>query len=255
MRKIVAFLLLCLLMTNTAFAASLSPLEVVKDLRKFDGKIGVYAKNLKTRKTIEFNEDELFPTASTSKLVVAMAVYKYMYDKAPYEKKALYDSNIEYMMTVSDNASFYELLDEIELLRPDALNKVIRDLRLRKTQIHSEEAFKNYRYHSVTTPYEMAKVFESINNENYLGKQKSVTLKEDLANTIFRDEIPRFMLTRVMHKVGQLDNVLCDVGIVDDGRDQILISVYTMTDQSADYASDYIANIAAKSYNALRTSK
>jgi beta-lactamase class A len=73
-----------------------------------------------------------------------------------------------------------------------------------------------------------------------------------LTNSIFQEEIPRYMDTPVMHKVGQLDDILCDVGVVDDGKDQILISVFTKTDQSEEYASDFIAGISAKLYNELR---
>lgn len=244
-----------LIMPNLALAASLSPQEVYKDLRQFDGQVGIYAKNLKSRKSLEFHQDDIFPTASTSKLVVAMAVYKYLYDKAPAYKKDTYATDIQYMMTVSDNDSFYELLNELDTKKPDALNSVIKDLRLQKTRIHNEDSYKKYRYHSITTPYEMAKVFENIYGEKYLGKEKSSSLKYNLSNTIFHDEIPRFMLTPVMHKVGQLDNVLCDVGIVDDGRDQILISIYTTTNRSSEYASDFIAATAAKAYNALRSGK
>jgi len=93
---------------------------------------------------------------------------------------------------------------------------------------------------------------ENICRGRYPGQQKSGEIKDRLANTIFRDEIPRFMETKVMHKVGELDNLLCDVGIVDDGKDQILISVYTLTDRPGGYASDFIVKTAAKAYHALR---
>jgi Beta-lactamase class A len=253
LKKVIALLLVMINCTvMSAYAAAPTEREIKSDLNQFNGKVGVYAKNLRTGKVIEYNEDNVFPTASTSKLVVAMATYKYLYQNAGYSKRDLYDTDIRYMMTVSDNASFDELLNEIDTYKPDALNKVSRDLRLKKTQIHSADAFAKYSYHSVTTPYEMAKVFESIYQEKYLGKDKSNTLKYELANTIFRDEIPRYMLTPVMHKVGELDDVLCDVGIVDDGKDQILISAYTRTEQPTDYASDFIASISAKLYNALR---
>lgn len=252
LKKVAVFLLIILNVTTVSvFAASLES-EIKNDLNTFDGKVGIYAKNLRTGKVIEFNEDVVFPTASTSKLVVAMATYKYLYPQANYSKRELYDTDIKYMMTVSDNASFDQLLDEIDAYRPDALSKVVKDLRLKNTQIHSEEAFKRYNYHSVTTPYEMAKVLENINSDKYLGKDKSSVLKYELANSIFHEEIPRYMLTPVIHKVGQLDDVLCDVGIVDDGKDKILISAYTRTQQSDEYASDFIANISAKLYNALR---
>jgi beta-lactamase class A len=58
--------------------------------------------------------------------------------------------------------------------------------------------------------------------------------------------------SRVLNKVGALPGVLCDVGLVDDGRDQILISAYTTSDRSEDYASNFLAEISAQAYNALR---
>jgi beta-lactamase class A len=254
-------LVLFLTLTSNAFAASFldsmfrpSPATqaIVKDSKAFDGTVGIYAKNLKTKQTFSYNADLVFPTASTSKLVVALAVYKYLYPTAGPDKQSQYDNDIRYMMTVSDNDSFYELLDEINNSKFDALNKVVRDLKLKKTLIHSDAAFAKYQYHSVTTPNEMGTVFENLYWDRYVGAPKSELMKDELANSIFHDEIPRYMLTKVMHKVGELDDILCDVGIVDDGQNQILISVYTKTNNSTDYASDFIANTSAKLYNALR---
>ncbi|HWQ61694.1 MAG TPA: serine hydrolase, partial [Negativicutes bacterium] len=222
------------------------------DAKKFSGTVGIYAKNLKTGKSLVYNGDAVFPAASTAKLVVTMALYKYLYPNASQAKRDWYDQSVDDMIIVSGNDSYSAMLDEIDTLRPDALKRVEKDLGLKKTMTHNEAAFNRYKYHSVTTPYEMACVLENIFRERYLGKKKSAEVKDKLANTIFHDEIPRFMETPVYHKVGALDNLLCDVGIVDDGKDQILISVYTLTEQSEDYASDYIAKTAAKAYNALR---
>lgn len=257
MKKIVAFVTTFMLFSGIAFASTpaafnATPRDVVEYVKKFDGKAGVYAKNLKTGKSLSYNEDVIFPTASTSKLVVALAVYKYLYPTAGSDKRYYYDQQVAQMITVSDNDSFYEMLDEVAARRPDAFKRVADDLKLKRTLIHDDNAFRRYQYHSVTTPYEMAKVLEAICNSKYLSKPKATEFQDYLANTIFNDEIPRFMETRVMHKVGELDNILCDVGIVDDGKDQILISVYTSTNRTGSYASDYIANTAAKAYNALR---
>lgn len=249
--KKVAFFLIGLMLFTTVASAN-SPREIVADAKNFNGKVGIYAENLKNGKSLAYNENYVFPAASTAKLVVAMALYKYLYPTASQAKKDLYDENIRDMIVVSGNDSYAAMLDEIDAVRPDALNRVIRDLRLRRTQIHSEDAYKRYNYHSVTTAYEMAVVMSNIYRERYLGKPKSLVLKDELANTIFNDEIPRFMETKVMHKVGELDSTLCDVGIVDDGKDLILISIYTITDQPTQYASDFIAKTAAKAYNALR---
>ena len=99
---------------------------------------------------------------------------------------------------------------------------------------------------------EMAEVFRAIDKGKYLGKAKTDVLKDELANTIFQDEIPRFMQTTVLHKVGELDNVLCDVGIIDDGKDRILMSIYTDASSDTSVKSDMIAYTAAKLYNLLR---
>ena len=250
-KKITVVLVLLSIFTTTALAASSLEREIKGDLNGFNGKVGVFAKNLKTGKTLEFNQDVVFPTASTSKLVVALATYKYLYPAAGIDKTNEYDEDIKLMMTVSDNDCFQELVDEIDTNKKDALVKVVKDLHLRQTQIHSDIAFSQYGYHSITTPYEMARVFESIYMNKYLSKEKSDILKNELANSIFHDEIPRYMLTTVFHKVGELDGVLCDVGIVQDGHDPILISFYTDTADHV-YSSNFIATESAKLYNALR---
>lgn len=226
--------------------------EIKNDFTDFAGTAGVYAKNLNTGATFSFNQDTVFPTASTHKLVVALATYKYLYPNASQAKRKLYDENIKKMITVSDNPAFYEMLDEIEKTQPDALTKVLADLNLVRTRIHSKEAFATYGYHSVTTPYEMAVVLEAIQNEQYLGPDRSNFLKENLAKTIFKEEIPRFMQAKVMHKTGELPGVLTDVGIIDDGKNQILISAYTTPRQESEQASTFIAQTSAKIYNLLR---
>lgn len=250
-KKTVAVCLLLSAMTVNGWAAPALQKEIAKDLQGFQGKVGVYAKNLNTGKTIQFNQNEVFPTASTSKLLVALATYKYLYPGAAADKREQYDQYIEAMMTVSDNDSFYALLGEFDSNHADALGKVTRDLRLQRTLIHNEKAYQQYQYHSVTTPSEMAKVFERIYTDSYLDKKKSEQLKGELANSIFHDEIPRYMLTPVFHKVGELDDVLCDVGVIQDGHDPILISFYTSTADHR-YSSDFIAAESAKLYNALR---
>ncbi|WWV71720.1 hypothetical protein SOV_30570 [Sporomusa ovata DSM 2662] len=227
--------------------------QLQRSLEQFEGKAGLYTKNLKTGQTFGFNQDTIFPTASTHKMVVALAIYKYVYPEATTSEKKRYDNNIKQMMVISDNPAFYQLLDDIERKKPDALTRVLTDLKLVHTRIHSREAFSQYGYHSVTTPYEMAVVIETIYNETYLGKEFSAILKEELGKTIFKEEIPRYMQkAKVLHKVGELPGVQCDVGIVDDGRDLILISVYTTTQRAAPYASNFIADTSAKAYNLLR---
>lgn len=250
-KKIAAIIVALTICATTALAASPLEKQIKSDLQGFSGRVGVFAKNLNTGRTIQFNQDDVFPTASTSKLVVALATYKYLYPNAAVDKASEYDQEINLMMTISDNGSFDSLLGEMDANHKDVLPKVVKDLHLRQTQIHSDDAFNKYQYHSVTTAYEMSRVFENIYFDKYLVKDKSEKLKAELANSIYHDEIPRYMMTPVLHKVGELDAVLCDVGIVEDGHDPILISFYTDTADHV-YSSNFIASESAKLYNALR---
>lgn len=226
--------------------------EIKSDYTNFSGKAGVYAKNLNSGATFSYNQDAIFPTASTHKLVVCLATYKYLYDSATPAKQREYNQHVKKMITVSDNPSFYTMLEEIGKKHPDALTKVLSDLKLTHTRIHSREAFEKYGYHSVTTPYEMAVVFETIDKEQYLGHDKSAYLKDNLSKTIFKEEIPRYMQTKVMHKTGELPGILTDVGIIDDGRSRILISSYTMPKKGSQQASNFMATTSSKLYNLLR---
>ncbi|MDR3560246.1 MAG: class A beta-lactamase-related serine hydrolase [Negativicutes bacterium] len=249
-KMFMSLMLLFLLMNLLPAYAGATSIDI--DIRGFDGTVGVFAKNLKTGKTVAYNQDVVFPTASTSKLVVALAAYKYLYPNLTMDARNSYDEVIERMIEFSDNDAFYYLLSEIDDQPFDLLSGVIADFGLPKTKIHNSEAFKEYQYSSVTTPFEMASIFLRIFDGDYLCALKSQTLTDELANTIFNDEIPRYLSSRVMHKVGQLDDILCDVGIVDDGKDKILISIYTETDKGEEYASDFIAAISQKLYAELK---
>lgn len=251
LKRIVAMYLVMLLATATASAASSLEKEIKSDLTNFNGRVGVYAKNLKTGKSYGFKDNDVFPAASTSKLVVSLATYKYLYPKATEVKKAEYDDGVNAMLTISDNEYFTAFLGEFDTRNKSELARTVKDLGLKRTQIHSEDAFKRYQYHSVTTAYEMGRVLETIYRDKYIPKDKTLQMKDELRNSIFHDEIPRYMETPVVHKIGQINDVLCDVGIIEDGHAPILVSVYTLTDDES-YASDFIASIAAKLYNALR---
>lgn len=251
LKRIITLCLVMLFVTATGFTAPPLEKEIKSDLTGFNGRVSVYAKNLKTGKSYGFKDSDIFPTASTSKLIVSLATYKYLYPKATEVKRAEYDDGINAMMTVSDNEYFASFLDEFDNRNKNELAKTVKDLGLRKTQIHSEDAFTRYQYHSVTTAYEMGRVLETIYRDKYIPKDKTLQMKQELRNSIFQDEIPRYMETPVVHKIGQINDVLCDVGIIEDGHAPILVSIYTRTDDE-DYASNFIASIAAKLYNALR---
>lgn len=238
--------------TRSAFTISHDSSTI--DVSDFAGTIGIYAQNLRTGKTLTYHSEDIFPAASTAKLIVALAVYHYLYDDAYPAEQTRYDNYIDLMMRVSDNDTYAELLEEMHELNPNPLDLVIRDLALTHTMVSDPQAKETYDYFSVTTPLDMALVLEHIVKEDYLSRRHSARLKDALANTIFREEIPRYLPpgVTVMHKVGALDDSYSDVGLIDDGTDQILISIYTRTEYGETYASDYMAAAAEAIYRQLK---
>jgi hypothetical protein len=63
------------------------------------------------------------------------------------------------------------------------------------------------------------------------------------------------METRVYHKVGALDNLLCDVGIVDDGKDQILNQRLHPDLAIGGLCQRLHSQDGAQAYNALRENR
>lgn len=237
-------LILCLGNHNPATA---SEKDLDWTVSSFAGNAGIYAKNLRTRQEIRVNADTVFATASTNKLVVAMGVYKYLFDKVPETEQVRLEGNIERMMRISDNAAYFDSIAAIRaFFGEEILNHILRhDLQLEATYVNSQVSLAQYQYSSVTTPYEMGEVFEKLYDGKYLGEERSRRMLDYLAHTMFNDEIPRFFAgTLVMHKIGSLDDYLNDVGIVQIGQDPILISVFTRTDEGEDYASHFIAAVA-----------
>lgn len=220
---------------------------------KFQGTVGVYAKNLKTGQTAVLNPDDIFAAASTIKVPVSVIVYRHFYDRADPASRDVYDTGVELMMTISDNDYFANFLDEIEeAIGPEKIRQHFATLGITRTTIRDDKARQAFGYSNVTTARDMGLIFEQFYLGNLISAEKTSFMNNALANTIFPDELPRYMQNRrVMHKIGELDDVLADVGIVEGSTGPVLISIFTETPIDIDYASDYIAAMSACVYTKL----
>ena len=220
---------------------------------KFLGAVGIYAKNLKTGQVLVLNPDDIFAAASTIKVPVSIIVYRHFYNQAAPALRAVYDTGVELMVTVSDNDYFADFLDEIEEnIGAEVIREHFSRLGMKNTSIRDSKARKSFGYSNVTTAKDMAIIFEQL----YLGKlispEKTNFMLEAMAHSIFPEEMPRYMQQRkVIHKIGELDDVLADVGVIESPNGPILISIFTETPQDGDYASDYIAAMSACLYSRL----
>ncbi len=220
---------------------------------KFQGAVGIYAKNLKTGQVLALNPDDIFAAASTIKVPVSIVMYRHFYKQADPAMRDVYDTGVELMMTVSDNDYFADFLDEIEeSIGPAVIREHFSRLGMKNTTIRDSQARNAFGYSNVTTAQDMAIIFEQL----YLGKlispEKTVFMLDSMAHSIFPDEMARYMQERkVIHKIGELDDVLADVGIIEGPSGPILISIFTETPLDGDYASDYIAAMSACLYSRL----
>ena len=220
---------------------------------KFIGDVGYYAKNLKTGQELMYRPDSIFAAASTIKVPVSIIIYRHFYQQADPALRAVYDTGIELMMTISENDYFAEFLDEIEeSIGPAVIREHFSRLGMRHTTIRDAQARAAFGYSNVTTARDMALIFEQLYRGNLIGPEKTRFMLDAMANSIFPDEMARYMQNRkVIHKIGELDDVLADVGVVEGPGGPILISIFTETPQEGDYASDFIASLSACLYNQL----
>jgi len=219
----------------------------------FQGTFGIYAKNLKTGQALAYNPDEIFAAASTIKVPVAVVIYRHFYDQADPDTRRVYDTGIELMMTVSDNDYYADFLDEIEEgISPEVIRQHFARMGMKHTTIRDYQARNAFGYSNVTTAQDMAVFFEHFYRGSLISKEKTEFMKNALAHTIFDEELPRYMQNRrVLHKIGELDDVLADVGIIEGANGPVLISIFTETPLHIDYASDFIAALGACAYSRL----
>lgn len=239
---------------QTSASATLTDCPVAS---RFTGAVGIYAKNLKTGQVITLKPDEIFAAASTIKVPVSIVVYKHFYEQADSNTRNVYDTGVELMMTISDNDYFADFLDEIEeTIGPEKIRQHFFQLGMKHTTIRDSQARNAFGYSNVTTAQDMALIFEQLYLGKLLNSEKTAYMLDGLSHSIFPDELARYMQDRkVFHKIGELDDVLADVGIVEGPNGPILISIFTETPKDIDYASDYIAAMAACLYSRLSGEK
>ena len=220
---------------------------------RFNGYVGIYAKNLETGRTYTLNADQVFAAASTIKVPVSVVMYQQFYDQADFWDQIADDVGVELMMLISDNEYFAVFLDEIEeKIGPEKIRVLFADLGMTSTTIRDAKARELYGYSNITTARDMAVLFERLYRGGLIRPEKRDFMLDAMAHSIFPDEMARYLQDRrVMHKIGDLDDVLADVGIVEGPGGPVLISIFTETRLEQDYASDYIAAISACLYTAL----
>ena len=244
----------------------------------YNGRVGIYLKDLHSERTWEYNPDRIFPSASLIKVPIMAAVLEKVKRgelsldtqikltrryraggsgslKWAREGTKLSVTEIVYkMITESDNTATKMLVDYVGM---DYFQRAFKDLGFVHTRIYPEGMSLSSRRvarENYTTAREMTGLMERIYNGEVVDRASSAfmldVLKRNKSRTRLRKGLP--MGWEIGHKTGLLRRSCHDVGIVFSPRGDYLIAVLTGDVPSYSSAKKFIARIAKLTYKYYR---
>jgi len=266
--RITAVLVVVFLTANLAIAQGTNPsaaldARIRAEINPFKGKVFLFARNLDTGETYDFNGDERVRTASTIKVAVMIGAFTRVAegrakwtDELVLTKAARYGGSgvlpeladglrltlrdcVNLMMVVSDNTATNMVLD---FLTTDAVNARMSSLGFKNTRImrriggggESKEGkeLDNKRFGlGATTPHEMVQILEKLERGEIVSKPASKEMIDLMKREQVRYAIGRSVWDVPMaSKYGALDRLRSCVAVVyaKNGRIAIAITVDDM---------------------------
>ena len=194
-------------------------------IKNFEGDIGIYVYNLKTKKEAAINADTIFPTASVVKVPILIEVFNHikagnlhLNDTLIYEAKRAYggaglmqfykDSTVtdlrtlaSLMITLSDNTT--SLWCQELVAGGAAINKTMADLGLVHTRVNSrtEGRTKDWEKYGwgQTTPREMVSLLIKMRQRSLVDAASSDEMYRIMSNSFYTDyslsQIPPYVQT------------------------------------------------------------
>jgi len=245
-------LLLTFLLASAGFSQTPDAAkEQLKSLvAHFDGKVSLYAKNLKTGATFDLGGDTRVNTASTIKLPILIAVFTaveagkvHWTDTSELTKENKVGGSgvlnemsdgtkiplrdlVRYMMLLSDNSATNMVLDHVP---GNQVNAVMESLGIKNTRslrkilkggtpegvsdAGRDPANKAFGI-GVATPREMVSLLERLYKGEIVSKAASEEMLSIMKKQQWREGLARRFDVDVADKPGALDHLRSDVGIV-----------------------------------------
>ena len=277
MKKLLAFLVFC---SAVSFASDLQT-QLNQMAAAHQGKVGLFAKNLKTGATVEINADAEVKTASVIKLAIMIEAFSQVKEgkRRLDERLMLTKDNqvpgsgvltlmqtglqptlldaLTLMIDVSDNTATNMVLDQIGV---PAVNARVEKMGLKKTYLFR----KVYMTYSgpladqeskfglaKTTPREMAAVMESIGHCDLRDQKLCSQMMTILHNQFYRESIPRYLEevdntdteSKIANKSGAVNGVRNDVALIETKAGPIVISAFTWDNQDNSWSVDNTAEV------------
>lgn len=278
MKYFLSFFLLSLTLPTLAQTDQKLTQNIQKLSKTFNGTVGIYARNLKTGKTVGINADTLFPTASMIKVSILSGLMdKIEKGEMQYNQKLVYRDSLLYpgvdllgsfkdgdtieiskvallMITMSDNTASTWLQ---KLVGGNYINTWLEANGFKAMRVNSRvpgrEAVRAVYGWGVTTPREMCRLFTMIHNGKVVSPAASERMSRML-NRIFWDntalsQIPPYVQT--MSKQGAVDASRSETVFVNAPHGDYVFSIITKNNKDQSWASNNEANVLIKKISAL----
>ena len=275
--------LVVLVLCSSALAANDAALQVrIQAMAaQHQGKVALFATNLKTRDVLAINPDQPVPTASVIKLsILVEAMRQVKTGQHHLDEKMTLDKNnvvqgsgvlqffdlpltitlkdaLTFMIIESDNTATNMVIDQLGIKN---VNDNTTRMGLKDTYLYKKvykpatgpmPADQKKFGLGKTTPREMAKVMESVVNCDLHDQKLCDAMLYMLRNQQYRNMVPHFIetsdtsegLSLIGNKTGSLDAVRNDVAVIYSKSGPILISAFTYDNQDQSWNNDNAAEL------------
>lgn len=210
-------------------------------LKRFNGQLGLYVKNLKNGRTVNINADTIFPTASMVKVPILIGVMdKIEKGELTYHQELEYKDSLLYagsdilgsfkngekidlskvlmlMLTTSDNTASLWLQSLAGT--GTRINIILDSLGFKDTRVNSRtpgrESIRSMYGWGQTTPREMASLLEKINGNEIISPAACARMQRSLGRNYWD--------AQAISQVPPYVNMLSKNGAVDESRSEVLL--------------------------------
>jgi beta-lactamase class A len=256
---------------QTPMTAAALDAAIRAEIASVSGNVWIYAKNLDTGATYDFRGDERVRTASTIKLPILVAVYAEVAEgKARWDQELILTKEkkvsgagvltefadgtkltlrdaANLMIVVSDNSATNLVLDVVP---SDTVNARMDALGLTKTRsvrkigggspakVNDDPVWRLYGP-GISTPHEMVTLLERLERGEVVSPEASKEIIETLKREQYGEGIGRTLYdVPVASKIGILDRLRSDIGIVYSRRGRIAMAITVDDMPEVHYAPD-----------------
>lgn len=243
--------------------------NIINYLNNYNGNFAISIKNFNTNEHININENQIFPSASTIKLLIlAELLRQESLNEISLNKLVrikeyplvlgdgiLKELSSDISLSILDIATLMIILSDnyatnilIDILGFDNINNMACTLNLKNTKLQrkmmDQEASKNG-LENLTTSSDMLNILDLIYNKDFINTEMS-----DLAlNIMLKQQVGGINVSlneniKVAHKTGDLDNLEHDVGIVFLENNNYALSILTNELDSNNIGKNIIQDIS-----------